>query len=277
MALFAISIGAFALLTVSAFLSFRAARVGFSQKGADEAGVPRWFGAGRLRLRDTVFAPGQMARCDLAAFRPSDIDHTPLVSRDPVYCGIKRLSDIVLSLGLIVFTTPLLIVVAAAIRVDSPGPIFYRQIRLSESRQPFVLTKFRTMRVDAERDGAVWAVPNDERITRVGRILRLTRIDEIPQVLAILHGRMSFIGPRPERPEFFDMLAAEIPHYAERLRVKPGLTGWAQVNAPYAASVEDAREKLCYDLYYIRNYSLLLDLRIVLKTVRVTLFGIGSR
>jgi lipopolysaccharide/colanic/teichoic acid biosynthesis glycosyltransferase len=143
--------------------------------------------------------------------------------------------------------------------------------------KPFVLTKFRSMRVDAERDGPQWAAANDTRVTAVGAFVRKTRIDEIPQIINVLKGDMSFVGPRPERSFFVDQLADVIPYYNERHRVKPGVTGWAQLNYPYGASIEDARQKLQYDLYYIKYYSLLLDLSIIAQTVRVVLWPQGVR
>ncbi len=163
-------------------------------------------------------------------------------------------------------------------RLDSPGPVLYRQERVGRGGRAFTLYKFRSMVVDAERQGApVWATQRDPRVTRVGRFLRLTRIDELPQAICVLRGDMAFVGPRPERPKFVADLAGLIPRYDDRHAVKPGITGWAQVNYPYGASVEDARQKLAYDLYYVRRRSLFLDLLIVVATVRVVLFREGSR
>ncbi|MEM8771639.1 MAG: exopolysaccharide biosynthesis polyprenyl glycosylphosphotransferase [Pseudomonadota bacterium] len=189
----------------------------------------------------------------------------------------KRTLDIVLSVVMIVFLTPLLAATAIAIKLDSPGPVLYRQKRVGLGGKVFEVYKFRSMFVDAERDGPQYARIGDERITRVGRIIRRLRIDEIPQTLNVLNGKMSFVGPRPERPEFVATLEKEIPHYHARHLVKPGITGWAQVKYEYAASVEGAREKLRYDLYYVTAVSPLLDLAIVAMTVRVVLFGLGSR
>ena len=190
---------------------------------------------------------------------------------------IKRTLDIVLSLTLLFIMLPLLILVAVLIKLETPGPVFYRQERVGLNGERFKVIKFRSMVNNAEREGARWASKNDVRVTRLGRILRRTRIDEIPQAINVLSGRMSFVGPRPERPEFVSMLAEEIPHYLDRHSVKPGITGWAQVEYSYGASVDDARAKLTYDLYYIQNFSFVLDLVILLKTVRVTLLGVGSR
>lgn len=189
----------------------------------------------------------------------------------------KRFLDIFLSLILLLFLAPLLIAVAIIIKLDSPGTIFYQQKRVGLNGKVFSVIKFRTMVSDAEKDGARWASKNDDRITRLGRFLRRSRIDEIPQAFNVLSGSMSFVGPRPERPEFIVELEKHIPHYNDRHAVKPGITGWAQVEYTYGASIDDAREKLKYDLYYIKNFSLALDFIILLKTVRVTLFGIGSR
>jgi lipopolysaccharide/colanic/teichoic acid biosynthesis glycosyltransferase len=168
--------------------------------------------------------------------------------------------------------------VALAIGLDSPGPVFYGQERVGLNGAVFKAWKFRSMRVDAESDGAPrWASSRDDRVTRVGRFIRKVRIDEIPQVLNVLAGEMSFIGPRPERPFFVKQLREQIPYYDLRHRVPPGITGWAQVNYPYGATVEDARRKLAYDLYYLKRSDLILDLVILLQTVRVVLFAHGGR
>lgn len=165
-----------------------------------------------------------------------------------------------------------------AIKLDSPGPVIFKQKRVGENEKIFVLYKFRTMRNDAEKgSGAVWAKKNDPRVTRIGKFLRKTRLDELPQLFNVLKGDMSFVGPRPERPEFVEKLKEIIPYYSERHFVKPGVTGWAQVRYPYGASVEDAVEKLRYDLFYIKNLSMFLDLYIVFETFKVVLFGRGSR
>ncbi|HHJ81090.1 MAG TPA: sugar transferase, partial [Candidatus Tenderia electrophaga] len=154
----------------------------------------------------------------------------------------------------------------------------YKQVRVGQNWRLFQVLKFRSMVVDAEKDGAPqWAQKNDSRVTRIGKFLRRSRIDELPQIFNVLKGDMSFIGPRPERPEFVELLAEKIPYYAERHRVKPGITGWAQVRYPYGASDDDAREKLQYDLYYVKNYSLFLDCLIMFQTVEVVIFGAGAR
>jgi sugar transferase (PEP-CTERM system associated) len=187
----------------------------------------------------------------------------------------KRVIDLVLSFALMVALSPLMLVTAIAIKLDSKGPVFYRQMRTGLNGVTFRLYKFRTMVEDAEKSGARWAEESDPRITRVGRFLRSSRIDELPQLCNVLLGEMSFIGPRPERPDFNSELEAAIPYYDLRHLVKPGITGWAQVLYPYGASVEDAREKLQYDLYYIKNYSVMLDLVILIRTLRVVLVGRG--
>lgn len=200
-----------------------------------------------------------------------------LVMKAPQAALIKRFFDILFSLALIVFLAPILIIAALAIKLDSPGPVLYRQRRVGLAGKEFEVFKFRSMVADAERNGPQYAAFKDGRITRTGRIIRKYRIDEIPQAINVLRGEMSFVGPRPERPEFVRNLEQEIPLYHCRHLVKPGITGWAQVKYEYAASVEGARNKLRYDLYYIRHFSPALDLLIVLMTVRVALFGLGSR
>jgi exopolysaccharide biosynthesis polyprenyl glycosylphosphotransferase len=190
---------------------------------------------------------------------------------------VTRVLDIITSMGLLFTTLPLMAVVALLVRLDSPGSILYRQERVGLNGQSFTLLKFRSMRANAEARGPTWAQQRDPRVTRVGSFMRRSRIDELPQLINILRGEMSFIGPRPERPHFVEQLAEAIPFYRERARVKPGLTGWAQVNYPYGASVEDAKAKLSFDLYYVKNRSLLLDILILLSTVRVILFQEGAR
>jgi len=188
---------------------------------------------------------------------------------------VKRLIDVVLSLALMLALSPLMLLVAIAIKLDSKGRVFYGQTRTGLNGVPFRLNKFRTMVEDAEPSGSRWAEESDPRVTRVGRLLRATRIDELPQLWNVLLGEMSFIGPRPERPDFNSKLEAAIPYYDLRHLVKPGITGWAQVLYTYGASVEDAREKLQYDLYYIKNYSVMLDIVILIRTLRVVLIGLG--
>ena len=188
------------------------------------------------------------------------------------YEVVKRLEDIVLGLILGLVTLPLSLLLMLAIKLESPGAVFYSQTRTGRGGKTFKTIKFRSMRADAESSGrAVWASKQDPRVTRVGRLMRTSRLDEIPQVINIVRGEMSFVGPRPERPEFIKILGEQIPYYNERLLVKPGLTGWAQINYPYGDSIEDALVKLQYDLFYIKNRSFTLDLSIILKTINTVL------
>lgn len=192
--------------------------------------------------------------------------------------AIKRVLDWTISLILLTIALPIGVVTAALIKLESNGPVFYRQERVGLNGKVFSLWKFRSMRADAERDGIPqWARSVDNRVTFVGRFIRKVRIDEIPQIINVLAGDMSFIGPRPERPFFVAQLSEQIPHYDLRHRVRPGITGWAQVNYPYGASIDDARQKLTYDLYYLKKNDLLLDLAILVQTVRVILFADGAR
>jgi sugar transferase (PEP-CTERM system associated) len=186
---------------------------------------------------------------------------------------LKRGFDIATSLIGLLFLGPIMLLGMLAVKLTSPGPVFYRQIRCGRFEKVFKVVKLRTMRIDAEKDGAVWAQKDDPRITPIGNFLRKYRIDEIPQLINVLRGEMSFVGPRPERPEFVQELAHKIPYYQERQMVQPGITGWAQVNYPYGATVEDARRKLEYDLYYTKNMKLFLDVFILLDTVRIILRG----
>lgn len=190
---------------------------------------------------------------------------------------LKRLLDLAFSFTGIILTIPVTVLTVITIKLDSKGPVFYKQKRVGLNNRHFEVIKFRSMTVEAEKNGAVWAMAEDPRVTRVGRIIRKLRIDEIPQMWNVVKGEMSFIGPRPERPEFVRLLEEHIPYYSLRHSVKPGITGWAQVNYPYGASEEDALEKLQYDLFYIKNLVPSLDFHILLKTVKVVLFGKGAR
>jgi lipopolysaccharide/colanic/teichoic acid biosynthesis glycosyltransferase len=227
---------------------------------------------------DLSFHEHHLGRIELDA-----IDANWLLFADGFQNGVvsraaKRVTDIAVGLLLTVVTLPLMLVTAAAIKLDSRGPVLYRQERTGLHGETFTLFKFRSMATDAEVAGKPqWAQQRDPRITRVGAFIRASRIDELPQLFNVLRGEMSMIGPRPERPIFVDELAKVIPFYNHRCYVKPGLTGWAQVNYPYGASVEDAREKLAYDLYYVKNRGVLLDMLILLATVRVILFREGAR
>ena len=192
--------------------------------------------------------------------------------------AVKRVFDIVCAVLLLVATAPLMLLTTLLIKLDSPGPVLYRQERTGLNGVGFPVVKFRSMCSDAEKDGQPrWAAAGDVRVTRVGKWMRLTRIDELPQLFSVLTGNMSLVGPRPERPFFVDQLTREIPFYAVRHSVKPGITGWAQVRYTYGATIEDSQEKLQYDLYYVKNHTLLLDLKILVETVRVVLTGHGAR
>ncbi len=194
--------------------------------------------------------------------------------------NIKRLFDVFISSLFLLLTWPIMAITALFIMLESGfgQPILYRQVRVGEDGKPFLVLKFRSMRTDAEKDGrAQWAIKNDTRITKVGAIIRKVRIDEMPQIFNVFRGDMSFVGPRPERPEFVGELSDKIPYYSERHRIKPGITGWAQLLYPYGASEKDSLEKLQYDLYYVKNHSLFLDFLILLKTVEVILFSRGAR
>ncbi|MBV5341910.1 MAG: TIGR03013 family PEP-CTERM/XrtA system glycosyltransferase [Deltaproteobacteria bacterium] len=198
--------------------------------------------------------------------------------RTTIFSISKRAIDIILAMTGLLVTLPFFPLIALAIKIDSRGPVFFRQKRVGNKEKPFILYKFRTMGQDAEKGtGAVWAEKNDPRITKLGRFFRGSRIDEIPQLINVLKGEMSFVGPRPERPEFVEKLKLVIPYYSKRHFIKPGLTGWAQVRYRYGSTVEDAVEKLRYDLYYIKNVCPALDTLIFFETIKVVLFGFGGR
>ena len=209
--------------------------------------------------------------------RPSWLIFSKGSRRLGMYRRVRRLTDVVFASVGLLLSLPMMALVAVAIKLDSRGPVYYTQERVGLHDRVFRIIKFRSMTVDAERDGPVWAGESDPRVTRVGRIIRKLRIDELPQFINVLRGEMSFIGPRPERPVFVEYLAKEIPYYGQRHLLKPGLTGWAQVRRGYGASLEDALEKLQYDLYYLKNQSPLLDAIILVETVRIVLFGRGAR
>ncbi|MBN8846460.1 MAG: TIGR03013 family PEP-CTERM/XrtA system glycosyltransferase [Sphingomonadales bacterium] len=225
------------------------------------------------------FIERETGRVDLATTNPSALIFSDGFSAGQRISKVgKRVFDILASVAVLVIGLPLILIAGIAVKLDSKGPIFYRQSRVGLFGEPYDVLKIRSMRTDAEAAGkAVWAAENDPRITRVGNIIRKLRIDELPQLWCVLKGHMSFVGPRPERPSFVEELEQQLPYYAERHMVKPGLTGWAQINYPYGASVEDARVKLEYDLYYAKNYSPFLDLLILLQTVRVVLWPEGAR
>lgn len=211
------------------------------------------------------------------AMRPSYMVFNQGFAQNPVSSAAKRALDIGLALVLLVALSPFLLLTAICVRLDSPGPVLYRQERTGRHGRAFTLLKFRSMRSDAEaHSGPVWAKENDPRITRFGRFARKTRLDELPQLVNVLAGEMSLVGPRPERPKFVDELAEQLPYYGLRHVVKPGLTGWAQINYPYGNTVEDARQKLQFDLFYIKNQSLLFDLSILFNTIKTVVLRRGT-
>jgi exopolysaccharide biosynthesis polyprenyl glycosylphosphotransferase len=191
---------------------------------------------------------------------------------------MKRSGDFILAALMLLILSPLLLVTAVLIKIDSRGPVIFSQERVGQNGQRFWINKFRSMVVDAEKKtGPVWAREDDDRITRVGQVIRKLRIDEIPQLWNVLKGEMSFVGPRPERAHFIEQLVEQIPYYSYRLSVKPGVTGWAQVCYGYGSTIDDAVEKLNYDLFYIKNLTFLFDVLIVFRTVKTVLFGKGAR
>ena len=225
-----------------------------------------------------TFCERETGRLDLNELKPSWLIFGPGFARGIGTDLIKRFFDVFVSSVFLLFTLPFTLLACIAIKLESPGPILYQQERVGLHGRPFMVMKLRSMRQDAETGGSPqWAQVRDPRVTRVGAFIRLTRIDELPQLVNVLRGDMSFVGPRPERPFFVDQLTRDIPFYAERHCVKPGITGWAQVNYPYGASLEDSRQKLSYDLYYVKNHSLFLDFIILLSTVRVILMQQGAR
>jgi sugar transferase (PEP-CTERM system associated) len=234
-----------------------------------------------VEVTDLVsFLERETGKVRLDVLNPSWMIFAKGFSRHPWRQVTSRTFDIIAAALLLIVTSPVIVLTAAAILVeDGPrAPIFYRQRRVGKDGRQFNLLKFRSMRPDAESDGkARWAVSGDSRVTRVGALIRKIRIDELPQLLIVLGGAMSFVGPRPERPEFVAELSETIPYYRERHCVKPGITGWAQLCYPYGSSERDAREKLQYDLYYVKNHSLVFDLMILLQTVEVVLLGKGGR
>ena len=224
------------------------------------------------------FMERETGRVDLDTLNPSWLIFSDgFSSGRALSSAIKRLFDITASLILLLISLPVILLFAALVKLDSKGPAFFRQKRVGLYGQEFTLLKLRSMRMDAEKDGAKWAQKKDPRITRIGGFIRKVRIDELPQVWTVLKGEMSFVGPRPEVPQFVDDLEEKLPYFAERHMVKPGITGWAQINYPYGASIEDSRHKLEYDLYYAKNYTPFLDLLILLQTLRVVLWPEGAR
>ncbi|WP_305095897.1 TIGR03013 family XrtA/PEP-CTERM system glycosyltransferase [Croceibacterium aestuarii] len=224
------------------------------------------------------FMERETGRVDLDTLNPSWLIFSDGFSSGRMISSFaKRVFDILASGLLLLLTFPFIGLFAILVKLDSAGPAFFRQQRVGLYGEPFSVIKLRSMRSDAEKDGAKWAAKDDPRITRLGRFIRKVRIDELPQTWSVLKGHMSFVGPRPEVPQFVADLEEKLPFYAERHMVKPGITGWAQINYPYGASVEDARAKLEYDLYYAKNYTPFLDILILLQTLRVILWPDGAR
>ena len=228
----------------------------------------------------TTFLERETGKVYLESLNPSWLIFGPGFRRDAIRLMTERTFDVLASLGLLLLTWPFMLLTAAAIKFEDGwrAPVFYRQKRVGLGNRVFEVLKFRSMSVNAESNGeARWAARSDSRVTRVGSVIRKIRIDELPQILNILRGDMSFVGPRPERPEFVELLAQKIPFYRERHFVKPGLTGWAQICYPYGSSEQDAAQKLQYDLYYVKNHHLLFDLYILLQTAEVILWRKGAR
>lgn len=224
------------------------------------------------------FLEREMGRISIDSPNFAWLIFSPGFQRKGNYYTIKRGMDFLASLVMLTLASPVMLLVAGLVRLDSKGPALFSQTRTGFGNQPFTMYKFRTMREDAEADGvARWAMQNDNRITRLGKYLRQTRLDELPQLINVLKGEMSLVGPRPERPEFVVDLNKKIPLYTERHRVQPGITGWAQTNFSYTSSIDDTRIKLEYDLYYVKNCSLYLDILVLLQTIRVALTGDGAR
>jgi sugar transferase (PEP-CTERM system associated) len=235
--------------------------------------------SGTMVLDLLSFFEKETSRVKLDVLHPSWIFFSDGFRLSGMALYAKRLLDLSVALFILLLSWPFMLLVALAIWIESRGrgPILFHQVRVGLNGRPFRVHKFRSMSTDAEADGvARWATKNDNRITRVGAVIRKTRLDELPQVFNVLRGEMSLVGPRPERPEFVEQLEKEIPFYSERHRVKPGLTGWAQLSYPYGATMEDARHKLEFDLYYVKNASAFLDLIILLETVEVVLWGKGA-
>lgn len=236
----------------------------------------------KLRLQgETVIEEGTSlyeritGKVSVEMLRPSWIIFSGGARRSRTWHTVRRVLNILLTIVATILSAPILLVTAIAIKLESPGPVLYKQERVGKNGKLFTIYKFRSMRQDAEKDGPMWAQKSDNRTTRVGRFIRKVRIDELPQFINVLRGEMGFVGPRPERPFFVDQLNEIIPFYSQRHLVEPGVTGWAQVRYDYGASVEDALQKLQYDLYYIKNASLMFDLWILLESVKIVLFGRG--
>jgi sugar transferase (PEP-CTERM system associated) len=225
------------------------------------------------------FFEREVGKIKLDILNPSWLIFSDGFDQSEIQAAMKRVFDIAMALILFLIAWPAMILVALAILIEAKGrgPIFYKQVRVGQHWKLFSVIKFRSMRVDAEKNGIQWAQKKDSRVTKVGEFIRKVRLDELPQIFNVLKGDMSFVGPRPERPEFVTDLTEKIPYFAERHRVKPGITGWAQICYPYGASEKDSLEKLQYDLFYIKNYSLFLDMVIILQTAHEVTWGKGGR
>ena len=234
--------------------------------------------AGRVNIEEGAsFYERITGRVSLNMLRPSWLIFTGRGRQAKIAELSRTLVHWLVALVGALLSLPIVLLTAILIKLESKGPVFYKQERVGKNGRTFVLAKFRSMTVDAEKEGPVWASKGDARTTRVGRIIRKIRVDEIPQFWNILKGEMSFVGPRPERPHFVAQLAEEIPFYEQRHLIAPGLTGWAQIKYPYGASIEDARQKLQYDLFYIKNHGLILDAVIMFETIKIILFGRGAQ
>lgn len=228
-------------------------------------------------IKGVEFYEGLTGKITVENINPDLIIFSEGFKKDRLTLLLKRITDTILALCGLIVSLPIMLVCAIVIKCESPGPVFYRQERVGEKGRIYKVIKFRSMTVDAEKDGPVWAAKNDNRTTRFGGIIRKLRIDEIPQMWNVLKGEMSFVGPRPERSVFVEQLTKSIPYYSLRHNIKPGLTGWAQICYPYGASAEDALRKLEYDLYYIKNMSLRMDFWIIFQTIKTVLFQKGAR
>ncbi|WP_189419889.1 TIGR03013 family XrtA/PEP-CTERM system glycosyltransferase [Cellvibrio zantedeschiae] len=221
------------------------------------------------------FCERELGKIDITLLQPSWMLYSDGFKYSKRRLMAKRLFDLILASAFFAVLWPFMLLTAIAVKLESPGPVLYHQVRVGLNGRHFRIYKFRSMRQDAEKHGAMWAQKNDSRVTKVGAFIRNTRLDELPQLYNVLAGSMSFVGPRPERPEFVTDLAQQIPFYDTRHKVKPGLMGWAQLKYPYGASVEDAKNKLQYDLYYTKNHSFLMDMLIMIQTVEIILLGKG--
>lgn len=234
--------------------------------------------AGKAVSSFSSFLEREAGQVELEGLYPSWLTFGSMSAQGRIERSLKRALDVFISMLFLIATLPVTLLTALAIVIEDRGPVFYKQARVGLLGKTFMVWKFRSMRVDAEKNGIPqWAAVRDPRVTRIGAFIRLVRIDEIPQIVNVLRGEMSFIGPRPERPTIVADLSREIAFYKYRHVVKPGITGWAQINYPYGATIHDAQQKLKYDLYYIKNFSLLLDLSILFQTVRVILWRDGAR